>query len=388
MPRAQVAATRNEYVPEFGRVVRIVEYDRPMLSDDVETAQTVSYMDSLAAADAGDPAVIEATAAALEDAGLDMSASPLAKAQAVYWWLKRTIRYVPTPGTSPLVDQTLITPCAVLAMPEPIGDCPQFSMLACAMFRVLCMESLFVTIKAEREFPDLWSHIYNTVEVFPGQFLPFDSSNGPAPGAEYAQPFAKKVWPRIAPRQCNRSRKETMVRNSYAGRSVPSMRNRVLRRNLGDVQCDSDGNCYDTGGQLVTSPSQTAAGDSAFLMTGAPLTPLQLAQQQASQGDCAYGADFSGGCLPMPAGGMPSPASSPANPSNWLNTLANDVTSLGTSLIRSAQPKPIYITGPNGQQVLYNPATGTIASAATSISPTVIALGLLGIGAFALLNRK
>ena len=121
-----------------------------MRSDDEETAQTVSYMDELAAADANDPAVIAATAEALDAADMDVNASPLQKAHAVFWFLKRTVRYVPTPGTSPLVDQTLITPTAILAMPEPIGDCPQFSMLAAAMFRVLCMECLFVTIAAEK----------------------------------------------------------------------------------------------------------------------------------------------------------------------------------------------------------------------------------------------
>ena len=99
--------------------------------------------------------MIAATAEALEQHGIDQSASPLDKAQAVYWWLKRNVRYVNTPGTSPLVDQTLINPCIVAReCPEPIGDCPQFSMLAAAMFRVLCMNSLFVTIAAEPATPD------------------------------------------------------------------------------------------------------------------------------------------------------------------------------------------------------------------------------------------
>ena len=371
MPRARAAVSRNEYVPEFGRVVRILEYDRPMLSDDVETAQTVSYMDELAAADASDPAIVSATAEALEDAGIDMSACAMDKAHAVYWWLKRTIRYVPTPGTSPLVDQTLITPCAVLAMPEPIGDCPQFSMLACAMFRVLCMESMFVTIKAEQNFPDLWSHIYNTVEVYPNQFLPFDSSNGPEPGAEYARPFARKVWPRIQPSRCNRRQrsKEQMVRNTYAGRAVPSMRNRALRGALGDLQCDQDGNCYDSG-VLVSS----ATGDSGPLMTG-PVVDLN---------DPSLQLDSSSGSL--------SPTASPGSSSNLLSTLLTDVGSIGTSLVKSAtQQKPYYITGPNGQQVLYNPNTGSVAAGATiasAINPTVLLFAVLGIGAAALLGGK
>ena len=182
-----------------------------MRSDDEETAQTVTYMDELAAADANDAAVAAAAAEALDQAGIDAGADPLRKAQAVYWWLKRTVRYVATPGTSPLVDQTLIPPCTLLAMPEPIGDCPQFSMLAAAIFRVLCMDSLFVTIAAEPAFPDQWSHIYNTVEVFPGQYMPFDSSNGPEPGAEYAKPFKRRVWPRPHAGQMQKPRKRAPI---------------------------------------------------------------------------------------------------------------------------------------------------------------------------------
>jgi len=112
-----------------------------MKSDDEETAQTVLYMEELAAADASDPAVIAAADEALDFAGIDRAASDLDKTRAVFWWLKKAIRYVPTPGTSHLVDQTLITPTATLAMPEPIGDCPQFSMLADAMLQSLGIES-------------------------------------------------------------------------------------------------------------------------------------------------------------------------------------------------------------------------------------------------------
>jgi transglutaminase superfamily protein len=367
VPRARPSIARTEYLPEFGRAVRILEYDRPMMSDDVETAQTVSYMDEIAARDADDPAVTNAMAEALADANLDWDASPLQKAHAVYWWLKRTIRYVPTPGTSPLVDQTLITPCTVLAMPEPIGDCPQFSMLACAMFRVLCMDSLFVTIAAEEALPDVWSHVYNTVEVAPRLYMPFDSSNGPEPGAEYARPYKRKVWPRIAPDRCNRKEANNVLRSNYAGR-VPTMRNRTLRGAMGDISCDSDGNCYDTAaGTLVYSPT-----DPSFNPGGLP--------DQVNPG------------LDLAALNAGSSAPSSSSAPSWLSALITDVGNIGTSLVKSATaPKPYYVTAANGQQVLYNPATGAAVAtpgALGSISPTVILFGVLGLGAVALLSKK
>lgn len=382
MPHARATSTRTEYLPEFGRTVRIAEFDRPMMSDDIETAQTIAYMDEIAARDANADSVIAAAHEALDAAGLDANACALDKAKAVFWWLKRTIEYVPTPGTSAFVDQTLIAPAAVLAMPEPIGDCPQFSMLARAMFRVLCMDSMFVTIKAEPRAPDQWSHVYNMVEVFPGQYLPFDSSNGPEPGAEYAKPFARRVWPKIAKGRCSERSKERMLRQTYAGRRGPSVRNSSLRRALGDVSCDTDGNCYDDSTGVYSTPQ----------------SPLSLSdvQQSATQGDCAYGVDAAGNCLPgqttltlNPAAGPPASASTGASTAT---AIASDITRLlaplSTALATSAQ-KPYYITSPTGQQILYNPATGQAAGASlASLSSSgllpILLIGGLVIGIAAL----
>lgn len=367
MPRIPATDTRVEYLPEFGRAVRIAEYDRPMRSDDEETAQTVSYMDELAAADADSGAVIAAAAAALDAAGIDAAAPALCKAEAVYWWLQRTVRYVATPGTSPLVDQTLISPCAVLAMPEPIGDCPQFSMLAAAIFKVLCIESRYVTIAAEPKFPDQWSHIYNTVEVFPGRWLPFDSSNGPEPGAEYARPFKRRVWPRLSPRCITKDRKEglpDMMRTSYATRG-PSMRNRALRGALGDVQCDQDGNCYDSG---------------------------TLVDQTGPAPDLIAPGTYAGGYNDPYAPGGSSSSSSSSGPA-WWQTLLNDAATIGTPLLAQAtRQQPYFVTSPSGQSVLYNPNTGAVSGGATSlasaVNPTYLVIGVAAIAALAFLGKK
>lgn len=339
-------------MPEFGRAVSIAEFDRPMRSDDEETAQTVSYMDELAAADANEPAIVAAVAEALDQAGIDAGASPQAKAQAVYWWLKRTIRYVATPGTSPLVDQTLIPPCTLLAMPEPIGDCPQFSMLAAAMFRVLCIESLFVTIAAEPAFPEQWSHIYNTVEIYPGQFMPFDSSNGPEPGAEYAKPFKRRVWPRLSPGKCRTKEGPPMLRSTY--RHTPAgMRNSVTRRAvLGDL-----------------------CTDASCMATGPSVNPNDPALQM----DSSY--------TPYSGGTYGAPSSQP-----WYTTLINDAAQIATPLIRSStQQQPYFITSPSGQSVLYNPNTGTVGggtSIGSAINPTYIIGGIAVIAALAFLSKK
>ena len=343
-----------------------------MRSDDEETAQTVQYMDELAAADSQDPAVIAAATEALEIAGLDFDSTDFAKTCAVYWWLKETIRYVPTPGTSPLVDQTLITPTAVLGMPEPIGDCPQFSMLACAMLRVLCIQSLFVTIAAEQLAPDQWSHIYNTVQVAPGKWMPFDSSNGPEPGAEYARPFKRKVWPRIAPHECRKGKPAMMRTGRY--QAAASMRNRSLRGALGDVTCDQDGNCYDSGSGTYTP---------------APVAPVDVTGGLAP--DCAFGGVWPNCITPSSTPPALTPGATPNSPGVINpNLVAAIVGNTVAPIIKAAaQQAPYYVTNPaTGQAALYNPNTGTFAGATaalSAISPTTLLIGaaILGVILFA-----
>jgi len=306
-----------------------------MTDDDDETAQTVTFMDELSAIDSNDPAVEDATTEALELAGLDRYADPMQKAQAVFWWLKKRIRYVPTPGTSPLVDQTLITPLAVLAMPEPIGDCPQFSMLASAMFRVLCMDSRFVTIKADQRDPRIWSHVYNTVEVGPGQYMPFDSSNGPAPGAEYAKPYQRRVWPRLTPGKCRTKERTSDMLRTFAG-PRRGMRNATLRGDYEDFNIDTYGQYggdYSTGGG--SGWSQTLQDViNAGIQIGVPFAQKQLGTQQR-------------------------PAS------------------------------PYFVSNAAGQSVLYDPNTGRVASGsniASAINPQYLTWGIAAIAGIALLS--
>jgi len=401
------------YEPAFGANVRVTEYARPMLSDEIETAQTIHTMDQHAEADAAHRLVINATLRALSEAGIGLDASALEKAIAVYWFLKRTIRYVPTPATSPLVDQTLIPPVSLLSMPDPEGDCPQFSMLAAAMLRVCCVPSFFVTIAADPEM-EQYSHVYNTVRVAPGRFLPFDSSNGPAPGAEYAQWSKKKVWPTRHRFGCDvtAARAGFGDARSHIPEVTPMMhnagartgRNQVLRRRLngprdyasysahghifralqglGQLECDEDGNCYDSStGTYTPAPVNVSLSD---------------LQSSAVQGDCAYGMDASGNCLPgttpLATVAAGSGAGVPSAPSGALPLVASIVNTAAAAaapaIAAASRQAPYYITNPaTGQSVLYNPNTGTTASgifSGSSGSSGIFLLLIAGLGIFAL----
>ena len=327
-----------------------------MLSDDIETAQTVALMDELAARDAGKRSVIEATQQALDEAGVPMTGSAIDKTRAVYWWIKRHVRYVPTPGTSPLVDQTLIPPATLLSMPEPIGDCPQYSMLASAMLRACCVSSQFKTIAAEKSAPGIYSHVYNVVEISPGRFYPFDASNGPAPGAEYSRPLKSRVWPAIAPNRCRpriARRKEPMLRTE--NHSPAGWRNVSLRGTMEgeDDTGNSDTYSYtDSGVQSQTDAAANAAGYAALYPNGTGSSSTSFA-----------------------------------------TTLVNDATALAAPLIKAATAqKPYLIAGPNGTQVLYNPNTGGTSAAggvtAALSSPTTLLLLAAGVAFFALSSKK
>ncbi len=361
LPRPQPAWSGVQFEAEYGRPVRISEYERPMLSDNIETAQTIAIMDELASRDAGDRAVVDATYRALGDAGLSIDADPADIVPAIFWFLKKTIRYVPTPGTSPLVDQTLVPPSTLLSMPAPWGDCPQFSMLASAMFRVCCIPSMFKTIAAEPEYPDTFSHVYNVVEVSPGYFQPFDSSNGPAPGMEYSRPMKRRIWPPVSTFKCRQGKKGTnMQRATYRNHMHRGYRNAALKGALGDNGDDSS-DFYTPAGSDIDYSGTAVSSGSPDIMTGPMPTASELNQPLA----------------PL--------APSSTNYGGVLTTLANDAAQVAAPIVKAAtQQAPYFITNPvTGQSVLYNPNTGTTGAASSfstalsSISPVYLIGGVI-----------
>lgn len=350
------------------------------MSDDVETAQSISFMEELAAFDAGERTVIDATHRALADFGVDMNASPRDKAYAIFAFLKRTIRYVPTPATSLWVDQTLIAPSALLQMKDPEGDCPQFSMLASSMFRICCVPCFFKTIATEAKLPNIYSHVYNVVEIETGKLMPFDSSNGPSAGAEYAMPFKQRVWLATIPDKCTKG-KTAMLKNGMAtrGRRYSSLRG--LRGTMGSIVCDDDGNCADTlTGEALDPSTFTDLGYQGL----SDVDPTAIAAQASVlPGGSGVGTFF--------ASSAPAAAPSSSTP-GFATTLANDLTSILSPLskaVATSTTKPYYITNAAGQQVLYNPATGQVVSSSVSaaLSNPIIIVGL-GILVFAMIAKK
>lgn len=88
-------------------------------------------------------------------------------------------------------------------------------------------------------------------------------------------------------------------------------------RRLGTLTCDQDGNCYDSATGTYSTPQSGG---------------LTLAQVQAAAGagECAYGTDASGNCLP---GTMPLPARSAASPFSSFSSFSTWLTQNSAAIV-------------------------------------------------------
>jgi hypothetical protein len=146
---------------------------------------------------------------------------------------------------------------------------------------------------------------------------------------------------------------------------------------MGDLSCDSDGNCYDSTSGVFSTPAN----------------PINL-QDYATPGDsvAAYGGPAS---YPPVSPLAQLPGTTVPAGSSWFQTLLNDATQLAAPLIRSSvQQDPRFITSPTGQSVLYNPNTGQVGGGsalslgASTLSPTVLLGGLAVLALLAFSGKK
>jgi len=318
---------------DFGRTVRITEYDRGE-GDDELTRQSTCLMHELATHDADEPVIRAAAVAAVRqlDPG---TATPQQIADAIFREAQRRVTYedddtLNTPSADiagTIFDQTLISPAALLSMPRPRGNCVDFSMLVHALCRLFGLPCAYKTIAADPNSED-YSHVYAVAQIAPGNFYPLDASNAPGPGLEFDLPKGKKskLWP------------------NPIDLSSPPIRQRRLAGLTGYI--DATGNYQDG-----TNPDPTYGGT---------VAPPDYVQGPANVFIAT----------PPPAGGWTS----------ILSTIANDASAIAAPLVRQASIQaPYYIAGANGAQILYDPSTGKTANAGSAAqrTPAVISQNLL-----------
>jgi hypothetical protein len=154
---------------------------------------------------AADPAVWAADMQAL--AGLGETATERDKACAIFHWVRSSVRFVEDEqllyevlGVEPpdLDKELLIVPPVLLAMPVPMGDCDDFSLLTACMCMAAGMRPYYVTVAADASDTRRFSHVYVCVELADeGGHMCLDTGNRyssvPA-GWEASNVTRKAIW--------------------------------------------------------------------------------------------------------------------------------------------------------------------------------------------------
>ena len=180
--------------PHFPAPVR---YSVTALSSvpDVQVEQTIALMQHYALEDAASPLLHAAVLQARQ-------ARPNADViSAIYWWVKDRLRFVLDEVTAAAlpahiagdVVETLVRP-ADLLQSTGAGDCDDYSMLLASMLTAAGVRCAFVTVAADPEARDRYSHVY--VAAFAPDRIALDASHGVGPGWETPNRFGKRrTWP-------------------------------------------------------------------------------------------------------------------------------------------------------------------------------------------------
>ena len=159
------------------------------------TAQTVAHMRCYALEDSAAAEIQTLAYMATEG-----SNSQRESAERIHAFIRQAVRFQNDADTArpfaidPEQAEVLIRPVDLIRMPQPAGDCDDFSMLAAAMLAALNIDCSFKTVACEKSDPDTYSHVYVVAYVDGGQRLPLDCSHGQYPGWEVKATGRQKEW--------------------------------------------------------------------------------------------------------------------------------------------------------------------------------------------------
>lgn len=168
---------------------------------DVSTADTVHQMIALVRSCAYSPQITAIVNTLLRSLPQNPTNRDLVRA--IYWFVKRTVKFTEDEDTlynqlgyKDVHQELLIHPLVLLAMPQPSGDCDDFSMLCATLLVGSQIPCAFVTICADKSEPWRWSHVY--VQAYLNdekRWVTLDCSHGSQLGWEYSKEvFRKAIW--------------------------------------------------------------------------------------------------------------------------------------------------------------------------------------------------
>ena len=204
MPAATFA-TADRSTHFWGNPIAIERARTNRFNSDVSTADTIGILRTLAHRYKGDPFVQMANAQALSYLGSAPSDRDVACA--IFYWVRSNIRFVEDEqvmygqlGVMPedLDKELLIVPPTLLSMPEPMGDCDDFSLLIACQLLNAGVRPFFVTVAADPNDRRKFSHIYVCAELADeGTYLCLDAGNRMhqvPPGWELQSVSRKAIW--------------------------------------------------------------------------------------------------------------------------------------------------------------------------------------------------
>ena len=163
-------------------------YRVPLLNGEQGTAQTIALMRQLV-----DAAVSDATFVrkAIDIVRGVQAFDEMGEIQQLYSWVKRNIRYTKDPVTK----EKLYPPQELLKIRA--GDCDDISMLLAAFLIAIGYPARWITLSANAQHPEEFSHIYVEAEApaGSGNWIPMDAARLDAEfGVEPPVYYRKRAW--------------------------------------------------------------------------------------------------------------------------------------------------------------------------------------------------
>ena len=195
--------------PDFGGPIRYSFENLPEHPDG-QVRDTIARILGYVRADVSDPLIQEDAAECLalgERAGLSYGWQCIA---GVWRKIKRSLKFQHDEKTAarlaiddsriPDVVEVIVRPVdqslLIRRMPNGVEDCDGFEGYASCLLTALGIPCALVTVSAEPEEPNRFSHVYLACYV-DGQRIPVDFSHGPYPGWECPNTGRLKEWPVI-----------------------------------------------------------------------------------------------------------------------------------------------------------------------------------------------
>lgn len=163
-------APQTQHGNVWGQPIGVQRTRTNPFNNDVSTRDTVRLMGHLARTHARHPLVVNAVQQAL-GAGARTHRDI---ASAIFYWVRGNIRFIEDEAlmyhqlgidAARLDKELLIVPPILLTMPEPMGDCDDYSLLIASMLLCAGLQPYFVTVAADKQEPGKFSHIYICVHL-------------------------------------------------------------------------------------------------------------------------------------------------------------------------------------------------------------------------------